>query len=156
MNVRTKRIIAVFELVIVIALIVWALCPRSIGQALGGSFDQEQVTQVQAVLTKDGVSRDIFFSPDDPAYEALMTLLSSQKYVPIYLDKDTRYVTLEYDVILAFRQEGADHTMHFSGDDPIWFTGSDVRDRSFRTSGGEAFQQEILDFLLAQSGDSPS
>lgn len=153
MNVRTKRIVAVFELVIVIALILWFLCPRGIDQALG--IDQEAVTQVHVTLTgageKEGDNRELTLTPDDPAYGELMTLLSYQKYIPLYLDKDNRAVTLDYEVTLTFLQGEGAYSMTFSGDKPIWFVGSGMRDRSFRTSGGEAFQQEILDFLLAQA-----
>ena len=154
MNVRTKRIIAVFELVIVIALIAWALCPRSIDQALG--IDREAVTQVHVTLTGQEETREVTLNPDDPAYGELLALLEEQTYIPLYLDKDNRSVILDYEGNLTFYQGEAAYGMTFSGDKPIWFVGSGMRDRSFRTAGGEAFQQEILDFLLAQSGDSPS
>ncbi len=152
MNVKTKRAIAVVELVIVIALVVWALYPRSIDQALG--IDREAVTQVQVSLSgvgaRQGEEQTFTLSPGDPGCEALLSLLSSQRYIPIYLDKDTRTASLDYEVQLTFFQGEAAYAMNFSGDKPIWFVGSGMRDRSFRTSGGEAFQQEILDLVRKQ------
>ena len=148
MNPRTKRILIAAGLAVAVGLI-WLLFPRTLDQAMGGDFDRTEVLSVQALLMSRGESKEVTIDPKDPACQELLTLLDSRRYVRTP-PRQWQEITLAYHVILAFGTEGADHCMDFTGDDGMRFYGSHVRDRWFRTPGGEAFQQEILDLLLAQ------
>ena len=57
---------------------------------------------------------------------------------------------------LAFGREGGDNCLDFTGEDAMRFYGSHEKERWYRVSGAQAFQQEILDLLLAQPYTTPS
>ena len=151
MNPRTKKILlfALAVVLILVAVVIWIRYPRTFDQAMG--IDREAVNQVHVTLTGQGGNRELTILPAATAYGELMALLEEPSYIPLYLDKGNRTMTLDYEVSLSFLQGEEAYGMTFSGDKPIWFVGSGMRDRSFRTSGGEVFQQEILDFLLEQA-----
>lgn len=154
MSRRTKHIIAVFALVIVIALAAFALWPRTLEQALGGRFNWAETTEVIVDLNSlnhDEGNMTLIFTPDEERCEGLVDLLTSRRYIPIYLNDNTREITLDYTMHITFSQPDATYCLDMSGADVIWFSGSDVRDHSYRTAGGEAFQREILDYLLGLS-----
>ena len=156
MNPRTKRILTMAIVVVLVAALVWFLYPRSFAQAMGRTFDRESTCTVQAVLRKGGSSMiEVTLSPEDPAYGELMALLESKKYV-CTPDREWQEVTLDYSVTLAFGREGGDNCLDFTGEDAMRFYGSHEKERWYRVSGAQAFQQEILDLLLAQPYTTPS
>ena len=150
MNPRTKRTLIVTVVVVLVTALVWFLYPRSFAQAMGRTFDRESTCTVQAVLRKGGSSMiEVTLSFEDPAYGELMALLESKKYV-CTPGREWQEVTLDYSVTLAFGREGGDNCLDFTGEDAMRFYGSHEKERWYRVSGAQAFQQEILDLLLAQ------
>lgn len=151
MTQKTKRTIAVIELVIVVALVAYFFLPRHFDGAMSGNFDRETVTAVQVVLTGRGDQedgREAAIQPGTPAYEELIALLDSKQYQPYYVGEGPRTPSLPYTAELTFTTPGGEYAIAFCGDLAMDFTGSDVRPRTFRVSDSEAFQQELLEFLL--------
>ena len=154
MNPRTKRTLTIAIVAVLVAVLVWLLYPRTFQQAMGRSFDPENTCSVQAILHhKGGPMEEVTLSPEDPAYGELMALLESQKYVRTP-GREWREVTLDYSVTLAFGREGGDNCLDFTGEDAMRFSGSHEKERWYRVSGGQTFQQEVLDLLLAQPNTS--
>ena len=85
-----KHKIALVELVVILAVAVYFFFPRPLSSALGSGFDPDAVTGVQVDLTAFGGEaeggRTLSLSPDDPAWEELLSLLSSKWYRPYYLE----------------------------------------------------------------------
>lgn len=156
MNPRTKRTMTIAVVVVLLAALVWFLYPRSFAQAMGKTFDPENTCSVQAILhEKGGPMVEITLSPEDPAYEELIALLESKKYV-CTPGREWQEITLDYSVTLAFGREGGDNCLDFTGEDAMRFYGSHEKERWYRVSGGQAFQQDVLDLLLAQPYTTPS
>lgn len=131
-------------LVVAAAALFW---PRTLPQAMGGDFDPAQLTAIQADLTAPGQeTRTLQLSPQDPAFQQLLDLLDSTRYVFWYPGSGPRQVTLEYTVALTFSQEMAVSTLTLCGDKAIDL--SNGSPKAYRATGGPAFQEEVLDFLL--------
>lgn len=149
MNPRTKRGLTIAVLLVLLAALVWFLYPRRFDQAMGKTFDPQEVVSVQAILHGSETLLEVTLSPEDPAYEELLTLLESKKYVRTP-GREWQEITLDYSVILAFGREGGDNCLDFTGEDAMRFYGSHEGERWYRVSGAQAFQQKVLDLLLAQ------
>lgn len=156
MNPRTKRtLILIAALVLLVAAVtLWAKIPRTFEQAMGNGFDRTRVDQVHAfVSTVNGIeTREVFLSPGDPAYEELWALLDAQEYYPVMKRVHGQQMQLDHYVFLAFRipeEEGwSSWPVDISGSRYIQFLGG--RNLYFSPSGGLAFQQDVIDLLLAQ------
>lgn len=155
MSKRTKTV-WVLVLAACIAFLCWAFYPRTFERALGGPT--HMITRIEATLTPDptGQSRQEYYSvtltPDDKDFESLLYLLGNRRYIPLYPSGGSRFITMDYIVDIgfcladingpdAYRVSG----IHLTGDQSI-----QIGRRDYRTSGSEAFQQEVLDLLLAQ------
>lgn len=146
-----KHKIALVELVVFVAIVIWFLGPRSLDRTIG-DFDPAAVTQIQADLTafQGGEGRTLTFSQGEPAFSQLMDLLQSKRYIPYYLDQDAqRSVTLGYCVDLTFSQGEASYTLSLTGDRAI-VMGGDGGTKTYQVTDSDAFQQSVLDFLLEQ------
>lgn len=146
-----KHKIALVELVVFVAIVIWFLGPRSLDRTIG-DFDPAAVTQIQADLTafQGGEGRTLTFSQGEPAFSQLMDLLQSKRYIPYYLDQDAqRSVTLGYRVDLTFSQGEASYTLSLTGDRAI-VMGGDGGTKTYQVTDSDAFQQSVLDFLLEQ------
>lgn len=150
-NRSTKHKIAIVEIVIVVLLAVWLFFPKNFQKAMGYDFDPEQVTAVTALLAAGEEERTVDLSPADPAFEELMTLLESSRYRAQGVGGQDQGQGQDYRVTLTFRQNAQTYTLSFAGGEQMDFHGSgEEGSRAFRTSDNQAFQQEILDVLLAQ------
>ena len=146
-----KHKIALVELVVFVAIVIWFLGPRSLDRTIG-DFDPAAVTQIQADLTafQGGEGRTLTFSQGEPAFSQLMDLLQSKRYIPYDLDQDAqRSVTLGYRVDLTFSQGEASYTLSLTGDRAI-VMGGDGGTKTYQVTDSDAFQQSVLDFLLEQ------
>ncbi|MGM9565427.1 hypothetical protein [Evtepia sp.] len=153
MNPRTKKILlfALAVVLILAAVVVWTSYPRTFDQAMGRGFDRDRVTHVTAFFTPLKTGEDsirIELSPDDPAYEDLLALLDSQEYHPNF-DQYSQSMTIG-GIFISFIQEDGPWNMYFTGNERMQFLPHTGKDAFYSTPGGEAFQQEILDLLLAQ------
>lgn len=133
-------------LVVAAAALFW---PRTLSQTMGGDFAPHQLTAIQADLTSPvQETRTLQLTPQDPAFQQLLALLESSRYVFWYPGSGPRQVTLGYTVTLTFSQEMAVSTLTLCGDKAIdIYNGSQ---KACRATGGQAFQEEVLDFLLSQ------
>lgn len=106
-----KHKIALVELVVILAVAVYFFFPRPLSSALGSGFDPDAVTGVQVDLTAFGGEaergRTLSLSPDDPAWEELLSLLSSKWYCPTTWRGAARNVTLDYTVQITISQPEA-------------------------------------------------
>lgn len=146
-----KHKIALVELVVFVAIVIWFLGPRSLDRTIG-DFDPAAVTEVQAQLTafNGQEGRAVTLSQGEAAFDQLLTLLESKRYIPYYLDQDAqRSVTLGYRVDLTFSQGEASYTLSLTGDRAI-VMGGDGGTRTYQVTDSDAFQQSVLDFLLEQ------
>lgn len=157
MNPRTKRtliLIAVLAL-LVTAVTLWVKTPRTFDQAMGGSFDRARVDQIHAfVCTVSGTEiREVVLTPDDPAYEELWALLDGQGYYPALEKIHGQQMQLEYYSYISCWIQKDEVIVPWHVDIPgsryMQFLGMN-RDRHFSPSGGLEFQQDVIDFLLAQ------
>lgn len=142
-----KHKIALVELVVFVLIVIWFLGPRSLDRAMQ-DFDPAAVTEVQAQLTafNGQEGRAVTLTQGEEAFDQLLALLDSKKYIPYYLDQGTqRSVTLDYKVQLDFIQGTSEYTYTFSGDRAI-----DIGSKTYQVTDSEAFQQSLLDFLLEQ------
>ena len=81
-------------------------------------------------------------------FGGLLTLLESSRYVFWYPGSGPRQVTLDRTVTLTFSRETAVSTLTLCGDKAIdIYNGSQ---KTCRATGGQAFQEEVLDFLLSR------
>ena len=96
--------------------------------------------------------RTLSLSPDDPAWEELLSLLSSKWYRPYYLEGSSRNVTLDYTVQITISQPEAVFRYSLTGDKAIDLAAGaeGTRGRSFQVTDSQTFQQSVLDFLLEQ------
>ena len=151
-----KHKIALVELVVILAVAVYFFFPRPLSSALGSGFDPDAVTGVQVDLTAFGGEaergRTLSLSPDDPAWEELLSLLSSKWYCPYSLEGSSRNVTLDYTVQITISQPEAVFRYSLTGDKAIDLAAGAEgnRGRSFQVTDSQAFQQSVLDFLLEQ------
>lgn len=157
MNPRTKRnllLIAVLAL-LVTAVTLWAKTPRTFDQAMGGSFDRARVDHIQAfvpTVSGDTESHKVILYPEDPAYEELWALLDEQEFYPVIEKVNGQQMQLEHYAFLAFLIAEEDSMYSYEVDIPgsRYMQFLQGKNRFFSPSGGLAFQQDVIDFLLAQ------
>ena len=152
---KRKIIPLAAALAICAALLIWSEAPRSFSYASG--IDPAEIVAVDIYLLAVEAENSWWTTlpPDDPAFTALWDKLDSEKYYPLVTENVPKAlhmpggghgIHLDYEVNLFFRSRGEPpHHISIDGWEGIqmgrWF---------YRTSGGLAFQQELLDLLLAQ------
>jgi hypothetical protein len=153
MNPRTRYIIAVCELLIVVGVVLYFFFPRTLDQALRGQFDRSQVTEIQALIVpygENGEERRVTLTPGTDAYDDFLALLDTYHYSPYYLDTEDREEGLDAQVTITFTQDESTYTISLTGDQAIDMSGTDLSVKTYRTRGGIPFQEDILAFLLLQ------
>ena len=162
---KRGKLVLVIVLAVIVALIIWSQVPRNLSQVprnLSQAMEMEP-SQVKAVdiyllgLT-DKDSYKLTLSPEDPAFSRLWDLLDSKGYVPMvsvnipqalpFLPVGSHGTRLDYDIYLLFLQKdrelSPDH-VNMDGWEGIY-----LNHWYYRTSDSLAFQQEVLDLLIAQ------
>ena len=153
-------------IVIVAALVAIFTQSRTFAQAMGQDYAPEKVDSVRVYLQAmghDAPSREVVLSGEDPAAQELLALLGSQTYDVGYEVGaiEGHAVPLDYTITLILTmepepEEGASAAfLYFDGSDEATMDGLDRAAGSngwVRThyQADPAFQQEILDLLLAQ------
>ena len=151
-------------IVIVAALVAIFTQSRTFTQIMGQGYAPEKVDSVRVYLQAmghDAPSREVVLSGEDPAAQELLALLGSQTYDVGYEVGaiEGHAVPLDYTITLILtmepepEEEGA--SLYFDGSDEATMDGLD---RAAGSNGwvrthyqtDQAFQQEILDLLLAQ------
>lgn len=152
-------------IVIVAALVAIFTQSRTFAQAMGQDYAPEKVDSIHVYLQAmghDAPSREVVLSGEDPAAQELLALLGSQTYDVGYEVGaiEGHAVPLDYTITLILtmepEEEGASASfLYFDGSDEATMDGLDKAAGSngwVRTHYRVdlAFQQEILDLLLAQ------
>lgn len=150
---RTRRIVAVVELFLTLALIVFFFFPKDLEGALGLGFRREDLERIDVHLSAISVEvseeRDLTLLPGDPAFETVMDLLESRRYTPVYLE-DRGSTPVGKLTHLTLVSERGERYLPLLGGALMDITGTDVRDKTFRVRDGAAMQEELLALLLAQ------
>lgn len=157
MKKKTKRLIAVLELIVVIPLLLWFFCPRTFSWACGQSYDRAGLTGVSVTTSAANQSVDstqtLTLTPGSEECDRLLDLLESRRYVPLYSEEEWDTLTLSYVIDIELTTEKGICTVSFSADSPIHFTddkGERIHD-VFRVSGGD-FQKEVLALVMELNG----
>ena len=150
---RRRIIIAMLELAIVAAILVYALGPRSLELATKGVYDRAAVTAVEVEMTAANEAvedRDhrLSLTPGTADCDGLLDLLE-RRYIPYYLDTDWEENIRSYAVVITITTEKGECAVSFTENNPIRIT-SDALDRAktYRIWNG-TFQGETLAYLLA-------
>ena len=152
--VKRRRItIALLELTIVAVILIYALAPRTLGQATGHVYDRRSVTAVEVEMTaaneavEDG-SHKLTLTPGTAECSGLLDLLE-QRYIPYYLDTNWEENVRSYSVVITLTAEDEECTVSFTENDPIRITSTKLdRAKTYRIWNG-TFQGETLAYLLA-------
>ena len=157
MTKKTKRIISVIELIIIIPVLVWFFCPRTFSWACGQNYDRADLTAVTVEMsganTELDTAQSFSLTPGSAECDKLLDLLESRHYVPMYSEDEWDTMTLGYVIDIRMETSKGPCTVSFSADSPIFFAddhGDRIHD-TFRVSGG-TFQQEVLSLVMELNG----
>lgn len=150
----TKRrvIIALLELAVVAALLVYALAPRSLERATGGVYDRSAVTAVEVEMTAANTEAEseahrLSLTPGTEACDGLLDILE-RRYTPYYLDTNWEENIRSYAVVITITTNSGECTVSFTENDPIRMTSTGLdRPKTYRIWNG-TFQGETLAYLL--------
>ena len=158
MTKKQKRWLALGGVALAVGLLAWAFWPRTFAQTVGEGYDPSQIWEMQVTLNDvadPDRSRAVVLSAGDPALEEALSILNGQRYRPIYHwgAITGKSVPLDYYIagFLVFEKEGDGYPasfFYFSGNREAVLSRLDGEGRSYRVE--QAFQQELLDLLLAQ------
>lgn len=158
MTKKQKRWLALGGVALAVGLLAWAFWPRTFAQTVGEGYDPSQIWEMQVTLNDvadPDRSRSVVLSAGDPALEEALSILNGQRYRPIYHwgAITGKSVPLDYYIagFLVFEKEGDGYPasfFYFSGNREAVLSRLGGEDRSYRVE--QAFQQELLDLLLAQ------
>jgi len=149
---RRRIIIALLELAIVVAILVYALAPRGLERATGGVYDRSAVTAVAVEMTaaNQGVEdqdHTLTLTPGTAECDGLLDLLE-RRYIPYYLDHDWEESIRSYAVVVTITTAEGECTVSFTENDPIRMTSTALdRPKTYRIWNG-TFQGETLAYLL--------
>lgn len=149
---------AVILLVLCAAVLLFSFWPRSFAQALF-NVPVEQLTSIEVMLDpvdnrETGYYR-LTLTPEDEGFNQLLELLASRRYLPLFPGDYGRSLLMEYGVWISFSYlyEGEIYTspngVYLTGDRPIM-----IGQRNYTVSRSEAFQQAVLDLVLAQGPEN--
>ncbi len=125
---------------VVVVLAVVFLRPKGLDAALGDGFSPEEVTAVSATLSPAAGGEEDFGQ--------LLALLQEPSYSRTFTKDDQ--IALDYVVYLSFATEETwAWTYQFQGGKLVQ-AGPAGETKTYQISGGQATQERILDFLLAQ------
>ena len=117
---------------------------------MGDGFSPERVTAVSAILSPatGGTQITLEIPAEEEAFGQLLALLQEPSYSRTFA-KDDQF-TLGYVVYLSFATEETwAWTYQFQGGKLVQ-AGPTGQTKTYQISGGQATQERILDFLLAQ------
>ncbi len=149
---KRRIIIALLELAIVAAILIYALAPRSLERATGGVYDRAAVTEVQVEMSAaneavEDQDHKLCLVPDTPDCDGLLDRLE-RRYTPYYLDTNWEENIYSYAVVITITTEDGECAVSFTENDPIRVTSTSLdRPKTYRVWNG-TFQGETLAYLL--------
>ena len=149
---RRRIIIGLLELAIVVAVLLYALAPRSLERATGGVYDRAAVTAVEVEMTaanqdvEDG-DHHLTLNPGTAECDGLLDLLE-RHYTPYYLDTNWEENIRSYAAVITITTGKGECAVSFTENDPIRITSTGLdRPKTYRIWNG-TFQGETLAYLL--------
>lgn len=150
---KKEGAVGLFPIAVIVVIAVLFFRPKDLTAALGDGFYPETVTTISATLspvTAGGEEITLDFSAGEETFGQLLALLEEPSYSRTFTSDDQ--TTLDYRVQLTFAAEDAQTwDYQFQGGKLIQ-AGSAGQTGTYQISGGQATQQEIVDFLLDQAG----
>ena len=149
---RRRIIIGLLELAIVVAVLLYALAPRSLERATGGVYDRAAVTAVEVEMTaanQDVEDQDhrLTLTPGTAECDGLLDILE-RHYTPYYLDTNWEENIRSYAAVITITTENGECAVSFTENDPIRITSDNLdRPKTYRIWNG-TFQGETLEYLL--------
>lgn len=148
---KKEGAIGLLLIVVIVVVAILFLRPKDLSAALGDGFAPEAVTAISATLspvTTGGEEITLDFPAGEETFGQLLALLQEPSYSRTFA-KDDQF-TLGYVVYLSFATEETwAWTYHFQGGKLVQ-AGPTGEAKTYQISGGQATQERILDFLLAQ------
>ena len=149
---RRRIIIGLLELAIVVAVLLYALAPRSLERATGGVYDRAAVTAVEVEMTaanqgvEDG-DHHLTLTPGTAECDGLLDILE-RHYTPYYLDTNWEENIRSYAAVITITTGKGECAVSFTENDPIRITSDNLdRPKTYRIWNG-TFQGETLAYLL--------
>lgn len=147
---KPEGAVGLLLIAVVVVLAVVFLRPKGLDAALGDGFSPEEVTAVSATLSPaaggEEITQDI--PTGEEAFGQLLALLQEPSYSRTFTKDDQ--ISLDYVVYLRFANEETwAWSYQFQGGKLIQ-AGPAGETKTYQISGGQATQERILDFLLAQ------
>lgn len=149
---RRRIIIGLLELAIVVAVLLYALAPRSLERATGGVYDRDAVTAVEVEMTaanqdvEDG-DHHLTLTPGTAECDGLLDILE-RHYTPYYLDTNWEENIRSYAAVITITTGNGECAVSFTENDPIRITSDNLdRPKTYRIWNG-TFQGETLAYLL--------
>ena len=153
---RRRIIIALLELAIVAAILIYALAPRSLERATGGVYDRAAVTAVEVEMTAanagvEDQDHKLSLTPGTADCDGLLDLLE-RRYTPYYTGTDWEESIRSYTAVVTITTTEGECAVSFTENDPIRITSTKLdRPKSYRIWNG-TFQGEALAYLLELEG----
>lgn len=147
---KPEGAVGLLLIAVVVVLAVVFLRPKGLDATLGDGFSPEEVTAVSATLSPAAGGEEITLdvSAGEEAFGQLLALLQEPSYSRTFTKDDQ--ISLDYVVSLRFANEEAwAWTYQFQGGKLVQ-AGPTGQVKTYQISGGQATQERILDFLLAQ------
>ncbi len=148
---KKEGAIGLLLIVVIVVVAILFLRPKDLSAALGDGFAPEAVTAISATLfpvTTGGEEITLDFPAGEETFGQLLALLQEPSYSRTFA-KDDQF-TLGYVVYLSFATEETwAWTYQFQGGKLVQ-AGPTGQTKTYQISGGQATQERILDFLLAQ------
>lgn len=143
--------IGLLLIAVIVVVAVIFLRPKGLSAALGDGFAPDQVTQVTAQVTErmeDAPDVTVTIAAEDEAFPQLLALLQEPSYSRTFSQEEDAYLGAVVSMTLTGSQ-GQSWAYSFQGGKLIQ-AGPAGETKTYQISGGQATQQEILDFLLEQ------
>lgn len=147
---KPEEAVGLLLIAVVVVLAVVFLRPKGLDAALGDGFSPEEVTAVSATLSPAAGGEEITLDipAGEEAFGRLLALLQEPSYSRTFTKDDQ--IALDYVVYLRFANEETwAWTYQFQGGKLVQ-AGPTGETKTYQISGGQATQEKILDFLLAQ------
>lgn len=147
---KPEGAVGLLLIAVVVVLAVVFLRPKGLDAALGDGFSPEEVTVVSATLSPAAGGEEITLDipAGEEAFGQLLSLLQEPSYSRTFTKDDQ--IALDYVGYLRFANEETwAWSYQFQGGKLVQ-AGPTGEAKTYQISGGQATQEKILDFLLAQ------
>lgn len=149
---KKEGAIGLILIAIIVVVAILFLRPKDLSAALGDGFAPDQVTQVTTQITErmeDQADVTATIAAEDEAFPQMLALLQEPSYSRTFSKEEDAYLGAVVSMTLTGIQ-GQSWEYCFQGGKLIQ-AGPAGETKTYQISGGQATQQELLDFLLEQT-----